>query len=235
MTRAVVLAATVLAVAALLGATDGAAVRAQNPKLFGSVGQGIVLRDAQGNRVTKLDPGTYDIEAEDQSDFHTFHLTGPGVNERTEVEFTGTVNWTVTFQDGNYIYYCDVHPVSLRGAFVAGNPPAQPPSPPPPPPGIVTAKTKLVLTAGPAAVITLKTGAGKTVKTMKLGTYTMLVRDRSRIHTAHVVAPGFDKKTTLVFVGSQTWKVKLAKAGALRFYCDPHRITGMKGSARIVA
>ena len=53
-----------LLVAALLGATDGAAVQAQNPKLFGSVGQGIVLRDAQGNRVTKLDPGTYDIEVE---------------------------------------------------------------------------------------------------------------------------------------------------------------------------
>jgi hypothetical protein len=233
MSRALAL-AVVLAVAALVGATDGPALRAQNPKLFGSVGQEIVLRDAQGNRVTKLDPGTYDIEVEDQSDFHTFHLTGPGVNEQTGVDFTGTVNWTVTFLDGNYIYYCDVHPVSLRGAFVAGNPPAQPP-PPPPPTGVVTAKSKLVLTAGPAEVITLKTGAGKTVKTMKLGTYTMLVRDRSRIHTAHVVAPGFNKKTTLPFVGSQTWKVRLAKVGTLRFFCDPHRITGMKGSAKIVS
>ena len=233
MTRAVAL-AVALAVAALVGAGDGPALRAQNPKLFGSVGQGIVLRDAQGNRVTKLDPGTYDIEVQDQSDFHTFHLTGPGVNERTEVEFTGTVNWTVTFQDGNYIYYCDVHPVSLRGAFVAGNPPAQPPPPTPPPTGVVTMKSKLVLTAGPAQVITLKTAAGKAVKTMKLGTYSMLVRDRSRIHTAHVVAPGFNKGTTLEFVGSQTWKVKLAKVGTLRFYCDPHRILGMKGSAKIV-
>jgi len=224
--------ALALAVAALLGATDGAAVRAQNPKLFGSVGQGIVLRDAQGNRVTKLDPGTYDIAVEDQSDFHTFHLTGPGVNERTEVEFTGTVNWTVTFRDGNYIYYCDVHPLSLRGAFVAGN---APPPPPPPPPSVVTSKTKLVLTAGPAEVITLKTAAGKTVKTMKLGTYTMTVRDRGRIHSAHVVAPGYNRKTSpLTYTGSQTWKVKLAKVGTLRFYCDPHRITGMKGSAKLV-
>src|SRR3970282_1758598 len=176
MTRAAAL-AVALAVAALLGATDGAAVPAQNPKLFGSVGQGIVLRDAQGNRVTRLDPGTFDIEVEDQSDFHTFHLVGPGVDERTEVEFTGTVNWTVTLKDGNYIYYCDVHPLSLRGAFVAGNPPAQPP-PPPPTSGAITAKTKLVLTAGPAQVITLKTSAGKRVKAMKLGTYTMVVRDR---------------------------------------------------------
>jgi len=233
MTRAAVAVAVALAVAALLGVTDGAAVGAQNPKLFGSVGQGIVLRDAQGNRVTKLDPGTYDIEVEDQSDFHTFHLTGPGVNERTEVDFTGTVNWTVTFQDGNYIYYCDVHPVSLRGAFVAGNPPAQPPPPKPPPSG-VTPKTKLLLTAGPEQVITLKTAAGKTVKRMKRGTYRMVVRDRARIHNAHVKAPGFDKKTTVPFVGTQTWRVKLARVGTLRFLCDSHASSGMRGSAKIV-
>jgi len=233
MTRAAAL-AVALAVAALLGATDGAAVRAQNPKLFGSVGQGIVLRDAQGNRVTKLDPGTYDIEVEDQSDFHTFHLTGPGVNERTEVEFTGTVNWTVTFRDGNYIYYCDVHPLSLRGAFVAGNPPPEP-EPTPTPTTVVTPKSRLVLTAGPSEVITLKTSAGKTVKTMKRGTYTVIVRDRGRTHTAHLVAPGYNRKTTpLSYVGTQTWKVKLAKVGTLRFYCDPHRLTGMRGSAKIV-
>jgi len=233
MTRAAAL-AVALAVAALLGATDGAAVRAQNPKLFGSVGQGIVLRDAQGNRVTKLDPGTYDIEVEDQSDFHTFHLTGPGVNERTEVDFTGTVNWTVTFRDGNYIYYCDVHPLSLRGAFVAGNPPPEP-EPTPTPTTVVTPKSRLVLTAGPSEVITLKTSAGKTVKAMKRGTYTVTVRDRGRIHTAHLVAPGYNRKTSpLTYVGTQTWKVKLAKVGTLRFYCDPHRLTGMRGSAKIV-
>ena len=233
MTRAVAL-AVALAVAALLGATNGAAVRAENPKLFGSVGQGIVLRDAQGNRVTKLDPGTYDIEVQDQSDFHTFHLTGPGVNERTEVEFTGTVSWTVTFRDGNYIYYCDVHPLSLRGAFVAGNPPPEP-EPTPTPTTVVTPKSRLVLTAGPAEVITFKTSAGKTVKTMKRGTYTVIVRDRGRTHTAHLVAPGYNRKTTpLSYVGTQTWKVKLAKVGTLRFYCDPHRLTGMRGSAKIV-
>ena len=233
MTRVLGLAAALL-VAGLLGAADGAAVRAQKPKLFGSVGQGIVLRDAQGNRVTKLDPGTYDIEVEDQSDFHTFHLVGPGVDERTEVEFTGTVNWTVTLKDGNYIYYCDVHPLSLRGAFVAGNPPAQPP-PPPPTSGVVTSKTKLVLTAGPAQVITLKTSAGKAVKTMKLGTYTMVVRDRGRIHNAHVTAPGYNRKTSpLTYTGTQTWRVKLAKIGKLRFLCDSHALVGMKGSAKIV-
>ena len=70
---------------------------------------------------------------------------------------------------------------------------------------------------------------------MKRGTYTMVVRDRSRIHNAHVVAPGFNRKTSpLTYKGSQTWKVKLRKTGTLRFLCDPHARGGMKGSAKIV-
>lgn len=233
MTKVFALAAALVA-AALLGASGGSAGQAQEPKLFGTVGPEftITLRDAQGNRVTKLDPGTYEIEVEDRSDFHTFHLQGPGVNERTEVEFTGDVSWKVTFKDGAYTFFCDVHPSSMRGSFTAGNPP---PTTPPPATAVVTAKTKLVLTAGPEQVITLKTSAGKAVKTMKLGAYTMVVRDRSRIHNAHVVAPGFNRKTTpLTFMGTQTWKVKLAKAGTLRFLCDPHALVGMKGSAKIV-
>lgn len=233
MTRAVTLAVAAVAAAALLGASDGAAVQAQNPKLFGTITADaeISLRDAQGNRVSKLDPGTYDVEVRDQADIHTFHLEGPGVDERTEVTFTGTVSWTVTFRDGNYVYHCDPHP-SIRGTFVVGNP--QTPAPKPQP-GVITSKTKLVLTSGPAQVITLKTSAGKAVKTMKLGTYTIAVRDRGRIHTAHLIAPGYNRKTTpLTYRGTQTWKAKLARAGTLRFLCDPHASLGMRGSAKIV-
>jgi plastocyanin len=70
---------------------------------------------------------------------------------------------------------------------------------------------------------------------MKRGTYTMVVRDRGRTHNAHVVAPGFNRKTSpLTHTGSQTWKVKLRKTGTLRFLCDPHARGGMKGSAKIV-
>jgi hypothetical protein len=139
--------------------------------------------------------------------------------------------------------------VALLGATVGAAsapqqypPPEDPyPTPSPSPPATtsapsiaVTPKTRLVLTAGPAQVITLKTKAGKKVTKLKLGTYTMLVRDRSTFHNAHVIAPGYNRKTTLPFVGSQTWKVKLKKTGTLRFLCDPHAIVGMKGSAKIV-
>jgi plastocyanin len=231
MTRAVALAVS-LAVAALLGAADGSSARAQNPQLFGTVGPDfdIVLKDAQGNQMTKLDKGTYEIQIEDLSDFHTFHLRGPGVDERTTIGFTGTITWTVTFTDGTYSYFCDPHSSTMRGTFTAGNPVVATP----PLTTVVTPKSKLVLTSGPRFVITLKTAAGKTVKKMKRGTYRMLVRDRSQAHNAHVKAPGFDKKTTLPFVGSQTWKVKLARVGTFRFLCDPHASTGMRGSAKIV-
>lgn len=231
---AALLPAIVLVAASLAGA--GGAAPAQPAKLFGTVGPEftISLADAQGARVSRLDPGAYEAEIRDLSDFHTFHLSGPGVEERTEVEFTGQVTWRVTLRDGTYSFLCDVHPTAMRGSVRVGNPPAQPPpAPPPPSGGAVTAKTRLVLTAGPSQTITLRTAAGRAVRTMKRGTYTVTVRDRSRTHNARIVAPGFRRATTLGFVGRQTWKVKLTRTGTLRFLCDAHPAR-MKGSARIV-
>ena len=234
MTRAAAL-VFALAVAALLGAADGTAVQAQTPKLFGTVGPEftIVLRDAQGTRVTTIEPGTYDVVVDDRSPEHNFHLSGPGVDRRTDVEFTGTTTWTVTFGDGNYQYVCDPHATSMRDTLVSGTPPVVKPTATPTP-APVTAKSKLVLSAGPGFVISLKTAAGKAVQTMKTGTYTVSVRDRSRLHNAHIVAPGYNRKTTLPFVGAQTWKIALARTGTLRFLCDPHASSGMRGSAKVI-
>ena len=245
MNRAVAV-ATALVAAALLGSANGAAAPTQNVKLFGIVGPEFVIEldDAAGNPVTTLAPGTYDIEVKDLSDFHTFHLQGPGVDQRTDGVFTGTVNWTVTFQDGNYVFFCDIHP-TLRGAFAAGTPPAQQPPPPPPPPPppapkpqsppAITAKTRLVVTAGPAQVITLRTAAGKRVTRLRRGTYTIVVRDRSAEHNVHLIAPGYNRKTPVGYRGTQTWKVKLARTGTFLYRCDPHGAFGMRGSAKIVA
>lgn len=224
-----------LVVSALLAGAGGAAP-AQNTKLFGTVGPefSIVLRDSSGARVTRLDPGTYDIEVEDLSEEHNFHLTGPGVNRTTEVGETGKVSWTVTFTNGTYRYVCDPHVGSMSGSFVVGTGAS------PPPPGggdgggAITAKTKLTLSSGPGFAISLRTAAGKAVKTMKTGTYTVVVRDRSQIHNAHLVAPGYNRVTKpLAYRGTQTWRVSLARVGTLRFLCDPHKAQ-MKGSAKIV-
>jgi len=228
-TRAVI-SVVVLATAALLLASGGSARSTQETKLFGTVGPdfSISLVDAQGNDVSKLDPGTYVIQVKDLSDFHNFHLFGTGVNESTGVSATGEVTWTVTFTDGTYRFVCDAHPASMIGRFTVGTPPVT--SPPPP---ATSSPKKLVLTSGPGYSITLKTTAGKAVRSLRLGTYTVVVRDRSSFHDAHIIAPGFDRRTAVPFVGTKTWKIKLARTGTLRFLCDPHASQGMRGSAKI--
>jgi plastocyanin len=229
-TRVAVLAVGIV-VAALLGVGDGAAVQAQNPKLVANVGPDmqISLRTAAGAAVTKLDPGTYDIEVTDQSEFHNFELVGPGVTRLTGIESTGTVTWTVTFGNGTYRFQCGVHSSTMRGTFTAGTVQQSPPG------KTITAKTKLVLTSGPTELITLKTAAGAVVKQMKVGTYTVTVRDRGATHNARLRGPGYNRVTKpLSYRGTQKWTVALKKTGSLRFLCDPHAITGMKGSAKIV-
>lgn len=229
--------ALVLVISALLLASGGQATPGQSTTLHGRVGPGftISLTNESGVRVTHLDPGTYDIEVQDLSDEHNFHLIGPGVDKATEIGTSGTVTWTVTVRDGTYTYQCDPHQGTMNGSFTVGNVPTQPPPSNPPAGGAVTPKAKLLLTSGPGFTITLKTAAGKAVKRMKTGTYRIVVRDRSRIHNAHVVAPGYNRRTwPLTYTGMQTWKVKLARTGTFRFLCDPHALSGMKGSAKIV-
>jgi len=72
--------------------------QAPNVTLTGVVGPGftISLRNADGSTVTRLDPGTYDISVTDNAIEHNFHLSGPGVNQATDVEGTGSVSWTGT-------------------------------------------------------------------------------------------------------------------------------------------
>jgi plastocyanin len=232
MTRAAAVLAGLVAVV-LLGVANGAAAPVQAQTLTGTVGPEftISLRDAQGNQVTKLDPGQYVIEVDDRSDFHNFHLTGPGVNQSTQVGFIGSARWTVTLGDGTYRFMCDPHVGTMRGSITVGTPQVTPPKSP----GAVTAKTKLVLTSGPSFSITLETSAGKAVKRMALGTYKVTVRDRGAGHNAHVIAPGYNRRTQpLAYRGTQTWTVKLARTGSFRFLCDPHAAAGMRGSAKIV-
>jgi len=234
MRRLTILVSALLVVASL-AAAGGDATLEQSSKLHARVGPGftISLTNDAGTRVTKLDPGTYEIEVEDESEEHNFHLSGPGVNRATETGETGKVTWTVTFTDGRYRYVCDPHSGTMNGSFTVGNV-TQPPPNPQPGANPVTSKSKLRLTSGPGFTITLKTTAGKAVRSMRTGTYTVVVRDRSRIHNAHLVGPGYNRATKpLTYTGSQMWKVRLARVGTLRFLCDPHSAT-MKGSAKIV-
>jgi hypothetical protein len=199
----------------------------ENTKLFGTVGPSfsIIVRDAAGARVTQLDPGTYDIVVEDLSEEHNFHLFGPGVDEATAVDETGTTTtWTVTLVEGRYRYVCDPHSGLMFGAFTVGNPP-----PPPPPP--VVKPTKLVGTVGPGRTISLTNAAGTRVRAVRAGAATVTVRDRSRAHDFHLVGPGVDRRTGVAFRGTRTWSVQL-RVGTLRWYCDTHPKT-LRGSATV--
>ena len=89
------------------------------------------------------------------------------------------------------------------------------------------APTKLVGTVGPGFTITLKK-AGKKVKTLKPGKYTITVTDSSDIHNFRLKGPGVNKNSGIERTGKRTWKVTFKK-GKYTFVCDPHP-TSMKGS-----
>jgi plastocyanin len=93
-----------------------------------------------------------------------------------------------------------------------------------------TTATKLVGTDGPGFTITL-TKAGKKVKTLKAGKYTITIRDKSNIHNFHLKGPGLNKLTSVGYVGSKTWTVTLKK-GTYKYVCDPHASI-MKGAFKV--
>lgn len=172
-------------------AFPSAAARADNPKLVGVVGTNdafvISLRDASGNLVTHLDPGTYDIAVSDRSEMHNFHLKGPGVNNATAIETAQDVTWTVTFTDGRYSFVCDPHSTQMHGFFTVGTLPA----------------TTMSASVGPRKTISLKP------KTVDLGPATITVNDRSRTENFHLTGPGVNRKTGVATRGRVTWSVTL--------------------------
>jgi len=109
----------------LVAAVSVARPASTDGTLTGNVGPGYSISLTQnGVKVTHLDPGTYTITVTDQADVHDFHLQGPGVDQATSIEGTGTSTWTVTFTDGGtYDYFCDAHPTTLFGKFTVGNVP----------------------------------------------------------------------------------------------------------------
>ena len=220
-----------LACAALVLVPGAATAPAQAVKLVGTVGPGfsILLEFPDGRTVTQLDPGSYEVTVRDLSEEHNFHLTGPGVDQFTGVETTGSVTWNVTFREGRYTIVCDPHPSQMVRVFPVGNPPPVPVPTPTPTPKPVP---KLLATVGPRNTISLRSGTGAVLHHgVKAGTYAVVVRDRSKVHNFHLVGKGVNRRSTLAGVGTTTWKLKLAK-GTLRFYSDRAPKT-VKGSVRV--
>ena len=208
----------------LVAATLPAAIaQADNPRLVATVGTNdafvITLRDPDGNTVTHLDPGTYDIAVRDVSELHNFHLRGPGVDQATIPEEAQTVTWTVTLTDGTYTYQCDPHASLMHGSFTVGD------VPPPPVP------VSLAAAVGPRRTITLRDNYGK-VKTLTAGPVVLTVNDRSRVDNFHLTGAGVNRKTGVAFRGRVTWKLTL-QAGRYAYRSDKHK--SLRGSFTVTA
>jgi len=95
--------------------------------------------------------------------------------------------------------------------------------------------TAAAFAAGSANRLTGTDGPGFTItmskKTVKAGTYKIVIRDRSSIHNFHLTGPGVNKKTSVAAVGTTTWTLKLKK-GTYKFVCDPHASI-MRGVLRV--
>ena len=91
---------------------------------------------------------------------------------------------------------------------------------------------RLIGTVGPGFSIALRTPAGAAVKTLRAGTYSVVVRDRSPEHNFHLRGRGVDKATTVGASATKTWTVKLAP-GTYTYVCDPHA-SSMRGSLKVV-
>ncbi len=86
-------------------------------------------------------------------------------------------------------------------------------------------------TVGPGFTIGLTQG-GKAVKTLKAGSYTIAVTDKSNIHNFRLKGPGLNKELMSVSaVGKKTIKLTLKK-GTYTFVCDPHA-SSMKGTFKV--
>jgi hypothetical protein len=198
-----------------------AAGRADNPTLTGDVGLNdsfiIGLIDASGARVTHLEPGTYTLVVHDHSDIHNFHLFGPGVTVATDIGGTGDSTFTIALTDGTYNYVCDAHATFMKGSFTVGTPPA-PPSP---------VAAKLSASVGPGSKIAVRGVVG-----LSAGRAVIVVKDASRTDNFHLVGPGVNKATGVMFRGTVTWKVTL-KPGSYSFRSDRHKT--LRGAFRVAA
>jgi plastocyanin len=126
-TRALALTAAVLATAAACGgSSSGGAPASSGPpqhpsSLVGTVGKDdaftISLTDDAGDAIGNLAAGTYKLTVHDDSGIHNFHITGPGVDDKTDIQKAGVQDFTINVKPGTYTFLCDSHPSTMKGSF----------------------------------------------------------------------------------------------------------------------
>jgi plastocyanin len=74
---------------------------------------------------------------------------------------------------------------------------------------------------------------GADAESVKAGTYTLKVEDKSSMHNFHLIGHGIDETVTQVpFEGEKTVTLTLEK-GTYTYQCDPHAAQGMKGTFEV--
>ena len=85
---------------------------------------------------------------------------------------------------------------------------------------------------GPGFEIEVKQN-GEDAESVKAGTYTLKVEDKSSSHNFHLIGPGVDETVTEVpFEGEKTVTVTL-EPGTYTYQCDPHASSGMKFTIKV--
>lgn len=113
---------------AVVLASAGCGGVAATPKLIATVGSPddpdayeIHLTTEDGFEITTtLPPGEYELEIDDRSSIHSFHLyeRDEGVDVASEIAGTGEETITVVFPEpASYVYECDAHPDRMRETF----------------------------------------------------------------------------------------------------------------------
>jgi hypothetical protein len=201
----------------------------------------IELNFADGSQIgtpnapgTSIPAGTYQLilnnnTADDVGVDHTFHLTGPGVDVKPSAGQVQST-FTITFQpNATYVYQDDLHPVALHMVFNT-NPGGTATTTP-----ATTTPVKSTAPASSGSVVGSAVGSlpfrgalagtvaangklvlaasGRTVTTLKAGSYRITVKDASakagfRLQKLHKSSVTHDL-TTPAFVGTKTATVKL--------------------------
>lgn len=82
-----------------------------------SIAAGVGPKRSISLKPKTVEAGPATITVSDRSRADNFHLTGPGVNQKTGVLFRGRVSWSVALVPGVYSYRSDKHK-ALHGSLI---------------------------------------------------------------------------------------------------------------------
>jgi hypothetical protein len=202
----------------VLLALGGAAPAAtQQAVVHATVGpDGLSLVDQSGAAVTRLAPGPVTIAVDDRSTSHNVHLEGGGVSRDSGLDFTGSVTWSLTLEQGYVSVVSDPQAGDLHLELVVGSPPA---------PSLTASVTD--------SAIGLRDRVGAAVQRLEPGTYAISVDDASERESFRLVGPDVERHTQRHVRFRTTWLVRLGD-GVYHFFSD-RRPGGLRGSVTVGA